>query len=132
MTLPRPEALGLPAGSAVAVPVPDGGLTLYRRLRHADPTVDDFELTWTRPQAQLRRIPDLFRTSFSHWLFPEQAIAAGDGITRYLARVELVPDPLIRVALTERVGDDREPGHVDVWAYPRQLLAAVAEVMAIT
>ena len=128
MRLPSSEALGLPAGSAVAVPVPAGGMTLYRLLRGSTPRLEDFEPHWTRPQAQLRRIPDLFRTSVSHWLELDQAAKRSTTRVAYVARVELAPDPLIRVALTEHLGGRREAGHVDVWAYPRQLLSVVAGV----
>ncbi len=132
MALPSPELLGLPAGSAVAVAVPDARLTLYRLLRHPEPHIEDFEPHLTRPQAALRRVPELFRASVSHWLGPKEAAATSTSRVFYLARVELVPDPLICVALTERVTNEYRPDHVDVWGYPRQLLAAVVDVTSGT
>lgn len=94
MPLPRPQAFGLPATTAIAVPVPDEGLTLYRLLRGTEPRQEDFEPTFTRPQAQLRGIPELFRTSMSHWLHPEQAAAWSTQPVYRLARLELRADPL--------------------------------------
>ena len=124
MLLPSPETCGLPFESAVAVPVPREGLILYRLLRGPAPVPGDFEPTWTRPQAQLRQIPELFRSSVSHWLSREQALRHSEREEVYLAQVELRPQPLIRVALTEQFGE----GHVDVWGYPRDLLAAAVDV----
>lgn len=128
MPLPRPEDLDLPPSSVVVVAVPDEGLTLYRLLRGSEPRQEDFEPSFTRPQAQLRGIPELFRTSASHWLRPEQAAAWSTQAVYRIARVELRPDPLIRVALTERAGNGVRPGHVDVWSYPTALLQAVVDV----
>ncbi len=128
MLLPSPDAFGLARGSAVAVPVPEGGLTVYRLLRGPEPRLDDFEPHLTRPQGQLRGIPELFRVSVSHWLRPEQALARSSSRVAFLARVHLRPDPLIRVALTERAEQEFRRGHVDVWAYPRRLLALVVDV----
>lgn len=130
--LPSPESLGLPAASALAVPVPQGGLTLYRLLRGPEPRREDFEPHLTRPQGALRRVPELFRASVSHWLDPEEAAASSTSRTFYLAHIELLPDPLIRVALTERATDEYRPSHVDVWGYSRQLLAAVVDVTSGT
>jgi hypothetical protein len=110
------------------VVVPDEGLTLHRLLRGPEPRPDDFEPSFTRPQAQVRGIPELFRTSVSHWLRPEQAAAWSTQTQYRLARVELRPNPLVRVALTERAGNGVRQGHVDVWAYPRTLLEAVVDV----
>jgi hypothetical protein len=128
-SLPSPEAHGLPAIAAIVVPVAAEGLTLYRLIRGADPRPEDFEPTFTRPQAQIRAIPELFRTSVSHWLLPEQAAGWSTQQIYRVARLGLRPDPLIRVALTERVGGNERIGHVDVWAYPRALLDAVVDVM---
>lgn len=127
-SLPSPEAHGLPTNAAIVVPVPVEGLTLYRLLRGADPRPEDFEPTFTRPQAQIRGIPELFRSSVSHWLSPEQAAAWSTQQIYRVARLGLRPDPLIRVALTERAGGDERIGHVDVWAYPRALLEAIVDV----
>lgn len=127
-SLPSPEAHRLHATAAIVVPVPEEGLTLYRLLRGADPRPEDFEPTFTRPQAQIRGIPELFRASVSHWLLPEQAAAWSTQPTYRVARLGLRADPLIRVALTERIGGDERIGHVDVWAYPRALLEAVVDV----
>ncbi|MHB1537470.1 MAG: hypothetical protein ACYCYN_03020, partial [Solirubrobacteraceae bacterium] len=69
--LPTPTAHGLSPAATIAVPVPADGLTLYRLLEHAQPSMRD--------------------------------IAA---------------DALLRVALTEQ----RDPGHVDVWGHPADLL----------
>lgn len=124
MPLPTPEDYGLPDETTIAVPIPAGGLTLFRLLRSASPRIDDFEPDWTRPQARLRRIPELSRSSISHWLEQGQALSASTRRVAFVARLELEDESLTRVALTEREG----LGHVDVWAYPRTLLAAVVEV----
>src|SRR6266508_1821938 len=110
MPLPRPDAFVLSHESALAVPVPDEGLTAYRLLRGAEPQADDFEPSWTRPQGQLRGIPELFRTSVSHWLDSDQA--ASMSLARGL----------------HGAGGEYRLGHVDVWGYPRDLLAMVVEV----
>jgi hypothetical protein len=116
-SLPSPEAHRLPPNAAIVVPVPTAGLTLYRLLRGANPRPEDFEPTFTRPQAQIRGIPELFRTSVSHWLSPQQAAAWSTQKIYRVARLELRPDPLTRVALTERADGDERIGHVDVWAH---------------
>lgn len=128
MALARPEDFGLPPTSVVVVTVPDEGLTLYRLLRGPEPRREDFEPSFTRPQGQLRGIPEVFRVSVSHWLRADQAAAWSTESVYRLARVELRPDPLVRVALTERAGDGVRLGHVDVWAYPNALLQAVVDV----
>lgn len=129
MPLPSPEAHGLPDDTVIAVPVPDDGLTVFRLLRGAEPRVEDFEPDYTRPQAQLRRIPELFRSSISSWLQRDQALAQSTQMQVWIARVVLEPNPLTRVALTELgLGGKPQPGHIDVWGYPRELLACVAEV----
>lgn len=51
MPLPRPEELGLSPTSVVVVSVPDEGLTLYRLLRGSEPRQEDFEPSYTRPEA---------------------------------------------------------------------------------
>lgn len=129
MSLPRPDDLGLPHTSVVVVTVPGERLTLYRLLRGSEPRQEDFEPSFTRPQARLRGIPDLFRTSVSHWLRPEQAGAWSKERLYRVARIELRPDPLVRVALTERTDGGIRIGHVDVWAYPNALLQAVVDVI---
>jgi len=123
--LPTPDAHGLPDDATIAVPVPAEGLTLYRLLESKTPRLKDFEPNRTRAQAQLLRIPELFRVSASHWLDLTQALRASERRIACVARVELGPDPLVRVAVTER----HETGHVDVWASPHVLLHAVAEVV---
>jgi len=130
MSLPAPKAHGLPDDTVIAVPVPDDGLIVFRLLRGAEPRVEDFEPDYTRPQAQLRRIPELSRVSISHWLESDQALAWSTHRPAWIARVQLTPNPLTRVALTEvdPSGDPR-PGHVDVWAYPRDLRARVLAVV---
>lgn len=116
----------------MAVPVPDGGLTVFRLLRGAEPRVEDFEPDYTRPQAQLRGIPELSRASISHWLEHEQALSVSTAPRAYIARVDLEPNLLTRVALTELApNSEPRPGHVDIWGYPRDLLAAVVDVSAI-
>ena len=132
MALPVPQAHNLPDTAVVAVPVPDIGLVLYRLLRGAEPRVEDFEPDYTRPQAQLRGIPELFRASVSTWLERDQALTASTQRRAQIARVELDPGRLTRVALTELdPRGEHRPGHVDVWGYPRELLACVAEVTVI-
>lgn len=132
MPLPVPERHHLDPEAVIAIPVPSDGLTLYRLLRARDPRPEDFEPDYTRPQAQLRAIPELSRVSISHWLQDQQAFSVSTARRAFIARVELTPDPLTRVALTER--DPRgelRPGHVDVWGYPRELLACVVDVIVI-
>ena len=112
----------------IAVPLPPRGLTVYRLLNTEEPGIDDFEPTWTRPQAQLRGLPELFRSGLSHWL--DLALAARQSGRReaWVARLQLEPHPLTRVALTEQFG----AGHVDVWGYPRDLLRAVVDVVRVS
>jgi hypothetical protein len=108
------------------VPVPAAGLTLHRLLDHEAPRVRDFESKLSRNQAKLVGLPELFRGSISHWLEHEQALARSERRTSFVARLELGDaDSSVRVALTEAKG----PGHVDVWAHPPDLLAAVAGVV---
>lgn len=78
----------------------------------------------SRNQAKLRRVPELFRGSISHWLAHEQAVAASQRPTCFVARLALPDDDLVRLALTEQWGN----GHVDVWGHPQQPLAAVVDV----
>jgi hypothetical protein len=124
-SLPRPAEHGLPEAATVAVPVPDDGLRLYRLVDGEAPTLRDFEERRTRPQAQREGIPELFRLSVSHWLRYEQAAAHSIHRRFHVAELELAPDALIRVALTDEHGE----GHVDVWAPPEPLLAAVASTV---
>jgi hypothetical protein len=123
MRLPRPDDLGVPEAT-VAVPVDTGGLTLYRLVEHVTPTTRDFEPAFSCNQARLRGLPELFRTSVSHWLAEAQAVAASARETCFVARVELGPPGRMRVALTDEWG----AGHVDVWGHPDELLGAVAGV----
>lgn len=89
------------------------------------PSAGDFEERRTRPQAERDGIPDLFRLSVSHWVRYEPAAAHSIRRRFYVAELSLEPHPLVRVALTEDHGE----GHVDVWAAPQTLLAAVASVV---
>lgn len=132
MTLPVPERHQLPPEATIAVPVPPDGLTVYRLLRGRDPRPEDFEPDYTRPQAQLRGIPELSRVGVSHWLDREQALAWSNRRRTWIGQVDLRPNPLTRVALTERdpFGEPL-PGHVDVWGYPRDLLACVVDVLVL-
>src|SRR5438132_2808977 len=75
-------------------------------------------------QPQPGEAPELLRGSISHWREREQAIRASERRTCFVARLELPPASLTRVALTEEWGS----GHVDVWAHPAELVAAVADV----
>ncbi len=124
-SLPKPAEHGLPETATIAVPVPNGGLRLYRLVDGEAPTLRDFEERRTRPQAQRDGIPELFRLSVSHWLRYEQAAAHSIRRRFHVAELELTPRELIRLALTEDHGE----GHVDVWAPPETLLAAVANTV---
>jgi hypothetical protein len=124
-SLPKPAEHGLPETATIAVPVPGEGLTLYRLVDGEVPTRRDFEERRTRPQAERDGIPELFRLSVSHWIRYEQAAAHSIRRRFHVAQLELVPRALIRVALTEEHGE----GHVDVWAPPDALLAAVASTV---
>jgi hypothetical protein len=131
MPLPAPRSHGLPQTAVVAVPVPDDGLVVYRLLRGAEPRREDFEPDFTRPQAQLRGIPELLWASISTWLERDQALAWSTQRRTWIAQLNLRPDdpPLTRVALTERgLHGEPRPGHVDVWGYSRQLLDGIAEI----
>lgn len=123
--LPSPDAHGLPETATIAVPVPPDGLTLHRLLEHETPRERDFEPRLSRNQAKLRGVPELFRGSISHWLEHDPAVTASERTSCFVARLELSAGSLLRVALTEEWGS----GHVDVWAHPQELLAAVAEVV---
>jgi len=125
--LPTPEAHGLSGDTTIVVPVPADGLTLFRLLETSEPQLSDFEPGWTRPQGQLRGIPEISRTSISACLEPARALGASNRPVTYVARLELEPGPLTRVARTRPV----ERGHVDVWAYPSELLRAVADVVRV-
>ena len=124
-SLPKPDAHGLPETATIAVPVPDDGLRLYRLVDGEVPASRDFEERRTRPQAQRDAIPELFRLSVSHWLRYEQASAHSVRRRFHIAELELTSHALIRVALTEEHGE----GHVDVWAPPEVLLAAVVSTV---
>ncbi len=124
-SLPEPVEHGLAETATIAVPVPDDGLRLYRLVDGEAPALRDFEERRTRPQAERDGIPELFRLSVSHWLRYEQAAAHSIRRRFHVAELELEPHALIRVALTEGHGE----GHVDVWAPPEALLAAVASTV---
>lgn len=123
--LPSPGAYGLPESATIAVPVPADGLMLHRLLEHETPSEGDFEPKLSRNQAKLRGVPELFRGSISHWLEHDQALRASERSRCFVARLELSSGSLLRLALTEEWGS----GHVDVWAHPQELLAAVADVV---
>lgn len=125
MPLPTPPEYGLPDDATVVVPIPPAGLTLYRLIETEPPALKDFEERRTRPQAERDGIPELFRLSVSHWLTHERAGRQSRRRRFYVARLELRPGSLTRVALTEAFGE----GHVDVWAHPQHLLDAVVEVV---
>src|SRR6266508_3739973 len=124
-SLPRPEAHGLPETATIAVGVPMGGLTVHRLLEHESPSERDFEPKLSRNQAKLRGVPELFRGSISHWLEQTQAVRASERSICFVAQLELPPDRLLRVAMTEQLGR----GHVDIWAHPQELLGAVVDVV---
>ena len=84
-----------------------------------------FEPKLSRNQAKLRGVPELFRGSISHWLEQTQAVRASERSICFVAQLELPPDRLLRVAMTEQLGR----GHVDVWAHPHELLGAVVDVV---
>jgi hypothetical protein len=123
--LPSPDAHGLAETATIAVPVPPDGLTLYRLLEHQTQSEHDFEPKLSRNQAKLRGVPELFRGSISHWLEQTQAVRASERSICFVAQLELPPDRLLRVAMTEQLGR----GHVDVWAHPQELLGAVVDVV---
>ena len=125
--LPRPVDHALPEDAVIAVLLPPCGLTVYRLLKSNEPGLDDFEPMWTRPQAQLRGLPELFRSGLSHWLDEATAAAQSGRREAWVAQLRLEPHPLTRVALTEQFG----PGHVDIWSYPRELLRAVVDVVRV-
>ena len=125
MPLLRPADHNLPEGTTLVAMVPPEGLTLYRLLDGATPRLQDFEPRLSRSQAERQGVPEVFRTSVSHWLEEGQAGEVARHRTFYVARVELEPHKLVRVALTE----EQDPGHVDVWAHPQRLLDAVGEVL---
>lgn len=124
VALPRPTEHGLSGEATIAVPVPAEGLTLFRLLEHETAREGDFEPRLSRSQAKLRGVPELFHGSVSHWLEQDQAVEASERRTCFVARLELAAPSLVRVALTEQWGK----GHVDIWAHPQELLAAVADV----
>jgi hypothetical protein len=125
MTLPSPEDHGLPADAAIVARVPEEGLTVYRLLEHETPRGDDFEPYLTRNQARLKQLPEVFRTSVSHWLTLDQAVAHSQRRPAFVAELRLPSDSLIRVALTQQYDD----GHIDVWSHPQDLVAAVERVV---
>lgn len=120
--LPDPRQMGLPAGAFVVVPVVE--LDVWRLLRESAPTVSDFEERVTRAQAERLGLPEIFRTSASHFEQRSQAVAQSRSRRGYVARLHLTADPHTRVALTPF----EQPGHVDVWGFPHTLLAAVRDV----
>ena len=126
MALPRPADHNLPDGTTIVVPVPVDGLVLFRLLEREMPTLRDFEERRTRGQAERDGIPELFRLSVSHWLSHDRAATWSRRRRFFIARLELGPGSLTRVALTEDHGE----GHVDVWAHPRELFDAVVDVVS--
>lgn len=120
--LPDPRQLTLPAGAFVVVPA--AGLDLWRLLRESSPTVGDFEERVTRAQAERLGLPEIFRTSVSHFEYRRQAVAQSRSGRGYVALLHLTADPHTRVALTPFEHD----GHVDVWGFPRRLIAAIRDV----
>src|SRR5881394_1033860 len=124
-SLPKPVEHGLPDMTTIVVAVPHEGLRLYRLVDGEGPTLRDFEERRTRPQAERDGIPELFRLSVSHWLRYEQAAAHSIRRRFHVAELALAPHALIRVALTEEHGE----GHIDVWAPPQALLAAVGSTV---
>jgi hypothetical protein len=122
--LPNPTDYGVVADATIVVPVPLEGLVLFRLLEGETPTLKDFEERRTRGQAERDGIPELFRLSVSHWLSQDRAATWSRRRRFFVARLELRPGTLTRVALTESHGE----GHVDVWAHPQELLDAVAGV----
>jgi hypothetical protein len=109
----------------IAVPVPDSGLKLHRLLEHQAPGRHDFEPRTSRTQARIRGLPELFRGGLSHWLEHDQAVAASERRTCFVAQLDLEAGTSIRVALTEEWGR----GHVDVWAHPDELLPSIVNVV---
>ena len=120
--LPDPRQMGLPIGAFVVVPA--NGLDLWRLLRESSPTVSDFEERVTRAQAERIGLPEIFRTTVSHFEQRRQAVAQSRSRRGYVARLHLTADPHTRVALTTF----EHAGHVDVWGFPLTLLAAVLDV----
>src|SRR6266508_6820823 len=96
--LPNPDAHGLPKTATIVVPVPPDGLRLHRLLEHEIPSERDFEPKLSRNQAKLRGVPELFRGSISHWLERSEAVSASERSTCFVARLDLRPGGLVRVA----------------------------------
>lgn len=115
-SLPRPGALGLPAGSVVAVP--PQGLTLYRLVRGPVPGLADF-LPMSPARAARRHTPELLRLALSCFLEAAQAEAMMTHQGSRVARLGLRPGR----AHVARTG--HTPGHVSVWAPVDELLSAV-------
>lgn len=111
--LPRPEPLGLPPATVIAVPA--DGLTVYRLVRGPSVTRADF-VPLSPSRARLRRVPELLRAGLSHYLSVEQAHDAIRRTDSRVAAVALTPDLSARVARTGRA-----PGHVTVWALGDEL-----------
>jgi len=82
----------------------------------------------SRAQAKIQGLPELFRGSLSHWLEHDQAIAASERRTCFVAQLDLAAGTSIRLALTEEWGR----GHVDVWAHPDELLSRIVNVVRET
>src|SRR6266508_6043247 len=100
--LPSPDAHGLAKTATIVVPVPPDGLRLHRLLEHEIPSERDFEPKLSRNQAKLRGVPELFRGSISHWLEHAQAVRASERSICFVAKLELPPDSLLRVALDRK------------------------------
>lgn len=120
--LPDPRGLVLPTGAFVVVPAT--GLDLWRLLRESAPTANDFEERVTRAHAERIGLPEIFRTSVSHFEQRPQAVIQSRRGRGYVARLHLTADPHTRVALTPFEHD----GHVDVWSFPHIPLAAIRDV----
>ena len=82
----------------------------------------------TRPQAERLGLPEIFRTSVSHFVERDQAVAQSRAGNGYIADVRLVRDAHTRIALTPF----EHEGHVDVWGFPTTLLASVVDVQRFT
>ena len=96
--LPDPRQMGLPAGAFVVVLA--AGQDVWRLSRESSPTVSDVEERVTRAQAERLGLPEIFRTSVSHFEQRSQAVAQSRSRRGYVARLHLTADPHTRVALT--------------------------------
>jgi hypothetical protein len=106
------------------LPVPKDGLTLFRLLEGETPREKDFEPHLSRNQARIRNVPELLRTSLSHWLTEDQALAHSQRRRTAIAELRLLPG-----GLTHALTEEFDEGHIDVWGHPRDLLDTVARVV---